>query len=865
MELQFAFLILLAGSVIISLGLSLYAFTRRDVPGSIAFAIMLLGESVWAFSTAYEIAMPNLSNKLIWDNIQFLGKDVMAAAMFFFVLVFVGRKDTANRAWKLLIIEPVISFVLVWTEPFHNFVRISPVINPSGSFSVLEYGFGPGAWGIALYEYLLMFLGFIILLAQFFRTPHIHRLQISLILFGMLLPLSGSLMTNFGLAPIVSIPHLDLSPFLFIITNPIWALSLFRLRADNIIHFARQTIFDNMKNIMIVVNTENQILNMNKAAQSFIGLPLSRVSLQPLTLVIPGLYGIAKDMINSRLPEAEISLQEGRRKRHYALNRSPFHDQNGLLSGWIIILSDITERVEAQEAERAWRKTEETLRAVGTTLSTTLDFNQVLDQVLELIKSVIPYDSANIMMIERRLTRSIRTFGYDKYGEGIDRSVASQRIEIEKVSNLKWMLQNKKPMVIPDISVLPGWMPEDIGVKIRSWVGAPILAHDKVIGFFSLDKSEPGSFTATHMEHLATFASQAALAMENARLYTNMGIALKREQRLNKVTRIINTALDINAILRDVLKLSLELLDADRADLGLLTPDGENLQFHYIVKAGGELELSENLIPKESNELSWKIIESGRPVLITDPEIIKKQPGDLQEMGATSVIAVPVGSGGMTQGVLGLFQLDLEKQFSRRDLSLAESIGHQAGIAIQNTHLFGDVQRLATTDSLTGWYNRRYFFELAEIEFERSLRYQHPLSIIIFDLDNFKDINDEFGHLVGDQVLQTVTRRIQSVLRRPDIWGRYGGEEFVVLLPETDIDAAAKAAERVRNTIADEQIETSKGAVPVTISVGAASFYGQITSTIDTLLDMADQALLSAKSGGRNRVVIWTEIEDDES
>ncbi|MCJ7625566.1 MAG: PAS domain S-box protein, partial [Anaerolineaceae bacterium] len=419
MELQFVFIILLAGSVIISLGLSLYAFARRDVPSSITFAFMLIGEAIWAFSTAYEIAMPNLNNKLIWDNIQFLSKDIMAAAMFLFVLDFIGRQDRAGHIWKLLLVEPIISFILVWTGPYHDLIRIAPVINTSGVFSVLEYGFGPGAWGIAIYEYLLMLLSFGILLVQFFRAPHIHRLQISLILFGMLLPLGGSLMTNFGLAPIESLPHLDLSPFLFSIANPIWALSLFRLSADNIIRFARQTIFDNMNNIMIVVNSENQILDMNKAAEAFIGLPLARVSLQLITLVLPGLYGTARDIISSKLPEAEISLQEGRRKRHYALNRSPFHDQNRSLSGWIIILSDITDRVEAQIAERVSRKTEETLRAVGTTLSTTLDFNQVLDRVLELIKSVIPYDSANIMMIEGRITRSIRTLGYEKYGEDI--------------------------------------------------------------------------------------------------------------------------------------------------------------------------------------------------------------------------------------------------------------------------------------------------------------------------------------------------------------------------------------------------------------------------------------------------------------
>ena len=120
-------------------------------------------------------------------------------------------------------------------------------------------------------------------------------------------------------------------------------------------------------------------------------------------------------------------------------------------------------------------------------------------------------------------------------------------------------------------------------------------------------------------------------------------------------------------------------------------------------------------------------------------------------------------------------------------------------------------------------------------------------------------INDEHGHLVGDQVLISVTARIERILRKPDIWGRYGGEEFVVLLPDTDSKAAAQTAERIREAIASKPIETNKGVFDVTVSAGVASFYGQITLKINTLLDIADQALYAAKEDGRNRVAIWRE------
>jgi diguanylate cyclase (GGDEF)-like protein len=164
-----------------------------------------------------------------------------------------------------------------------------------------------------------------------------------------------------------------------------------------------------------------------------------------------------------------------------------------------------------------------------------------------------------------------------------------------------------------------------------------------------------------------------------------------------------------------------------------------------------------------------------------------------------------------------------------------------------------EVHQLAITDSLTGLYNRRYFFELAGHEFQRALRSGCSLSAIMLDIDFFKKVNDTYGHQVGDIVLHELAGCCRQVTRKVDVLGRYGGEEFVIILPDADLAAACIIAERLRQAIAKKTIDTETGPVTVTASFGVSTINNDC-STLENLLKKADSALLEAKRGGRNRV-----------
>ena len=195
-------------------------------------------------------------------------------------------------------------------------------------------------------------------------------------------------------------------------------------------------------------------------------------------------------------------------------------------------------------------------------------------------------------------------------------------------------------------------------------------------------------------------------------------------------------------------------------------------------------------------------------------------------------------------------EMGLEKphQLLFRDLKQSETALRSA---------LEEVERLAISDSLTSLYNRRHLFELADREFQRARRYRLPLSVMMVDIDEFKRVNDTYGHATGDQVLQGVAECCRKELRGVDVIGRYGGDEFVALLPETGVPAACQVAERLRNRIAEWVLDAKAGRVTVTVSLGVAVLEDEHT-TPEFLLDRADQALYVAKQKGRNRV--WSQF-----
>ncbi len=223
----------------------------------------------------------------------------------------------------------------------------------------------------------------------------------------------------------------------------------------------------------------------------------------------------------------------------------------------------------------------------------------------------------------------------------------------------------------------------------------------------------------------------------------------------------------------------------------------------------------------------------------------------------------PIQTGDRPLGLINLMR-SRSLPFSAEEIARVQSLCAPFAVAIERARLFEEVHRLAITDPLTGVYNRRYFLDQAAQECQRAQRYHHPTSLIMMDLDHFKQINDSFGHTAGDQVLRFVIAACRENLRAADLLARFGGEEFIILLPETPLEQAHLIAERIRQSIVPAQVITSEGPVQVRVSLGVASSDEQ-TWLVDDLIKRADQALYQAKALGRNRTQVWMPILDPDS
>jgi diguanylate cyclase (GGDEF)-like protein len=224
-----------------------------------------------------------------------------------------------------------------------------------------------------------------------------------------------------------------------------------------------------------------------------------------------------------------------------------------------------------------------------------------------------------------------------------------------------------------------------------------------------------------------------------------------------------------------------------------------------------------------------------------------------EEGGLGGFVALPIRTGERLAGLLGLAGKAVAR-LSSENQAFLERVANQAHIVTENSRLVQRLQHLAHHDGLTELFNHRQTQELLQKECERVGRYAGGVSLLMIDIDHFKSVNDRYGHPAGDRVLRDVARLLQEGVRTVDTVGRYGGEEFVAILPQTEMADARQLAERLRRAIEAHVVKVPAGEIRVTVSIGVAKYPAVAIATPDDLVRAADQALYRAKEEGRNRV-----------
>jgi len=255
------------------------------------------------------------------------------------------------------------------------------------------------------------------------------------------------------------------------------------------------------------------------------------------------------------------------------------------------------------------------------------------------------------------------------------------------------------------------------------------------------------------------------------------------------------------------------------------------------------------------------VVTDARTSTTTEPFV-----QELKQANINSLVVIPIVLFDQHVGSLLLRAARFEGNFSPREVSFFEIVAEAASNALERAQLFESIQvanerleRLAITDGLTGLYNHRHFRDHLQKEFERASRYRLPLACMIFDVDDFKKLNDTYGHLTGDLVLKEIAERTLKCVRKSDLIARYGGEEFVVIMPQTGREGAAVEGERIRAIVSDSPFREVPDEHRVTISCGVSILEHDVMLNAEDLLRAADQSLYQAKRNGKNQVVVAPE------
>ena len=406
---------------------------------------------------------------------------------------------------------------------------------------------------------------------------------------------------------------------------------------------------------------------------------------------------------------------------------------------------------------------------------------------------------------------------------------------------------------------------EKHGVEaLQSKLWAPLGMRDELVGLVTFgSKGDDRPFNDVEKYFLQQVTAHAAVCIKTCRLYEkrekekeDLDKTLQNLSLLYSIGKAMNYISDLKKLLQFILGQAIEITSAEKGSLMLY--DMETNQLNIRVLAGSEAKAYQEKV--NNNEIKCRSFKpgegiAGRVFLTAKPIVVNNIRKDnvfvdSEASYVRSIACIPMIVYNDVIGVINVTNKRYGMQFTDDDVEMLKAVADQAAVAINKAQLWD----MAVTDSLTGLYVRRYFMVKLHEEVHRAERYNNILSIVMADLDRFKNINDTYGHDVGDRVLKEIGRFLQQNVRDLDMVARYGGEEFVIMIPEAAKDAAYSMSERLRKKFSRLKFENLP---QITMSLGIATFPFDGKQPED-LLKKADAAMYAAKKAGRNQVARYT-------
>jgi len=475
----------------------------------------------------------------------------------------------------------------------------------------------------------------------------------------------------------------------------------------------------------------------------------------------------------------------------------------------------------------------------------TVDLDEVLNQILTIVRDYFQLQNGSVLLVD---AAKQELFVRAHLGHG--KTELGYRVRLDQgLTGAAARL--KRPIYAPDVSRDHRYLAKV--ADTRSEVAIPLLVRDQIVGVLDLQSEQLDHFSPEMIDLLTLFSTQASMALENARLYSLERRRADHLEAINAVARQTTAVLDLDELFTVVCRLLLGWYRVDHVTVLMVEGDSLSVRAHEG-RLTPNLAMGSMLSP--GGGLAARALASGHCIIENN---VRQVDGYIPGFAETeSEICVPLIFFGEKMGVLAL-DAARKDAFDCEDRQPLESVADICAAAIQNANNFDRLKQLAYVDGLTGIHNRRFFEMRIVEELERAGRFQGRMSAIMVDIDHFKKLNDEFGHLLGDETLRLVATILKQQLRKMDMVCRYGGDEFAILVPETTGENAIRVAEKLRRHVETHPFPGVPR--PVTISCGVAD-YPSHGMTRDEVVAAADTALYTAKQAGRNRVA-WATLKKE--
>jgi diguanylate cyclase (GGDEF)-like protein len=389
--------------------------------------------------------------------------------------------------------------------------------------------------------------------------------------------------------------------------------------------------------------------------------------------------------------------------------------------------------------------------------------------------------------------------------------------------------------------------------RVRAFLAVPVKENGQLRGVLCCDRVEDRPFTSREEEMVQEATEHLVRTVENERVFVQLERSKREQTILYRASQALGSALDEEAVLDAALGAVAEIAPYDFAAVTRYDPDTRR---HTVRRAIGDgAETYANLSFRDNMSLTAMAVKNRhylpyRGEFDSDQQTVYTRNANLR--GMDSLLILPLVVRETAIGTLAL--ATRRKNAFRSSVRPAlQVVANQLAVALSNARLVARLEMQATTDGLTGCYNKRAFQEELDLKLKAAERFNRSLSLVVTDIDHFKSVNDTYGHSVGDAVLAELGQILRRTKRETDVVARFGGEEFCLLCEETDTRGALQLAERVREELAATVFQTELGRLKVTCSSGVATYPNNARSK-DLLFELADRAMYAAKQSGRNRV-----------